>query len=191
MIFFVSTYSFDPSGTFVIENTSDLHNLCGIYGSYPFVGETWNLTVVVDMNSSSGVTIFSSTYVSSYQKHWEGALEFSVFPNHSQTQTYISHLQIDTTAFPLFDIALINSSGCANGSYKLEKIFNGYHVDDLVTGHTYISNLTAWLEELSITTSSTSDTIDFVIPPNLVFGGLILGLIFFGFYFRFRKGRKV
>ncbi|MHA1941044.1 MAG: hypothetical protein ACW97P_04900 [Candidatus Hodarchaeales archaeon] len=120
--FFVSTYSFDPSGTFVIENTSDLHNLCGIYGSYPFVGETWNLTVVVDMNSSSGVTIFSSTYVSSYQKHWEGALEFSVFPNHSQTQTYISHLQIDTTAFPLFDIALINSSGCANGSYKLEMV---------------------------------------------------------------------
>jgi hypothetical protein len=144
----VTDYSINLTGTFFLDNTSDQSYLCGASGSFPLVGETWNITIVVDLNSTSGVNVFYSTYYAIHQDYWEGVRQFTVLPNQSQTHMYISHVQIDTTAFPVFDIALTNSSGYARGSYIFEKVFSGYYLENLGTGMTYVSDITVWLDSL-------------------------------------------
>jgi hypothetical protein len=141
-------------GTFHLENTTEEKELCGIVGSYPLVGETWNLTIQVAANSSTGINVsFYGHYVYN-MSWWDGAKAFQVEPGTTHSEIYLSHFTCDFPAFPSFNIALQDSTKQASGSYWLEKIEKGYLID-VGTGDTYIANITAWLNEMTTSSSKT------------------------------------
>jgi len=119
-------------GTFHLENTTEEKKLCGITGSYPLVGETWNLTIQVAENSSTGINISFYGYYVANLSWWDGTKVFQVEPGNTHSEIYLSHFSCDFPSFPSFKIALINSTKQARGSYRLEKIGKGYLIDEMI-----------------------------------------------------------
>ena len=161
----------NKSGKFHIENSSVSQELVPISGSYPLIGETWNLTIAVNENSTSGIRItMSSSYYSYHELWWEGNRNFTIEPGENRTESYISHVCTDYPAFPAFFIELLIGSKDANGTYSLILIQKGTLADIGATGQTYIWNITRWLENKSQTSSS-------IIRADGLMFGLIASLI--------------
>ncbi|MHA2075890.1 MAG: hypothetical protein ACW97X_14815, partial [Candidatus Hodarchaeales archaeon] len=140
--------------------TTEKETLCSVSGSYPLIGETWNLTVNLAHNSSSGLEVEMWGYYLYNLTEWEGAKEFQVAVGENHSEIYISHFICDYPAFPVFDITLTNSTGLAHGTYSLKKIAEGYHID-VGTGHTYISDISAWLVHRSESQTSSRSIVNF------------------------------
>jgi hypothetical protein len=134
----------NKEGTFSLYNTTEKETLCFVSGSYPLIGETWNLTINLAHNSSSGLEVEMWGHYLYNLTEWEGTKEFQVAAGENISEIYISHFICDYPAFPAFDIHLTNSTGFAHGTYTLKQIAAGYHID-VGTGDTYISDISAWL----------------------------------------------
>jgi hypothetical protein len=170
----------EVTGSFSLVNTSENQELCGIFGSYPLIGETWNLSVTVAGNSSSDINVSYSGHYIYDMNWWEGADAFQVFPDHSHSEIYISHYSSDFPAFPTFYISLVNSTGNSSGTFQLSMIFRGYEANYPFPCPGYVSNITKWLISLtshdSITctslislTSHDSSTFTSLMSPFSVF----------------------
>lgn len=150
------TDSYSKSGSFFISNTTRMKALCWIGFSYPCLGETWNLTISVDSNSSSGINI------SAFYQYWTGKTFFQILPGHFKTEIYVSGISIDTSnAYPRFKIALMNSTGNASGTYHTSGLYRG-SCPDIGTGQAIggtPKNITEWLESLSSLTSEPSSSV--------------------------------
>ncbi len=137
---------------FFLSNTTEPLGIGALGTSIPFVGETWNLTIKVEANSTSGVEVLYEKFTNSriMWEYWVGALEFQVLPAQIQTETYVSHIEADTTDFPYFKLVLLNGSESASGSYTKIRVFEGYFIAELGTGFTYVEDIEAWLQRKAL-----------------------------------------
>lgn len=146
---------YDTSGVFSLTNTTDWEKLVFTPGSLVHIGTTWNLTVHVFENSTTAINItYQNNYILS-PDWWEGRQSIIMFPNETHTEIYTSHVTGDTPLGLAFYFSLINSSKYVNGQYFLSLVHLGYPCD-VGTSHLFVSNITAWLESLSSTTTSSS-----------------------------------
>lgn len=147
-------------GSFYLTNTSENFLLLEkrIYSSY--IGTTWNLSIQVDINSSSGINVTLRQSQSRIPKIWEGCPEFQVNPNESRSELYVNHEVSDDLQDINFQYSLLKPSRNASGYYQIEVTHPGYPVDwDLVkTGTYYVANITAWVEKHE--RQSTTETSD-------------------------------
>jgi hypothetical protein len=153
---------YDSSGTISLVNTTE--NLLFTYTkpTLPHIGETWNLTVRLFSNSTTGINVsYQNLYLLS-PDWWEGQKNFLVHPNETQTQIYVSHITGDTPLGLAFYIRLLNNTQNAWGTYELTKLHSGYEFP-VDTAHLYVSDISAWLEEMSGDNSTPFDEKIFVI----------------------------
>ncbi|MHA2055499.1 MAG: hypothetical protein ACW99F_18120 [Candidatus Hodarchaeales archaeon] len=179
--------SIEAEGVFSIFNSTEEKELLEtpIYGTA--IGAAWNITILVYSNSSSGLNV---TFFSFIHEWWQGKRNFTINPSDSRSEIYIQHGMSDDPSPVNFKYSLINTTNQASGEYIINQTFSGYDTD-VGTGHIYVSNITAWLEQMETTSNPPSLWDIFFLPSNVLFGGVVLILISLGFYFRFRKGRKV
>lgn len=156
------------SDTFYMENSTDFYEFVKPTNYQPSIGTVWNLTVIVDSNSSSGILVtgYWNNYIGS-RDYWEGDKEFSMLPGETHSGLYIAHAMAD---FPLdinFKAKLLDSVGNSSGSVWLILEEKGYDVD-YGTGEVSVDNITAWLEKRSKTSDIISDTTTSDISPFLM-----------------------
>ena len=128
----------ERTGQFFVANTSEHKTLNEAFYSMG-IGTTYNVTITVHSNSSSGVN-FSPRNLGM----WDGLSEFQVFPNETLTTSYISHCMSDEPPEILFRYSLIDSSKNASGMYHILCVDPGYQIS-IGIGHTCITDISAWL----------------------------------------------
>ncbi|MHA1169535.1 MAG: hypothetical protein ACTSRU_17045, partial [Candidatus Hodarchaeales archaeon] len=146
----LSSGEYDKFGSFILDNTSEQKEMVGALPPLARIGTAWNLTVSVGGNSTSGVNITFHEHFAHVIDWWEGVKMFTVSPNQTRSEIYVSHAVADFPIEPMFYCSLVESTGYASGDYQLLLIHGGYPFD-VGTGETSVSNITAWLEELSST----------------------------------------
>jgi hypothetical protein len=122
-----------------------------------YVGSTWNVSIFLFPNSTSGLKFQFGTIFGGYYSYWEGPREFEVTPNQNYTVTYIQHHQSDAVVEWFLNYTLLESSMNASGTYSFFQTNYGYPAA-IGTGEIYVVNITAWLETRDLTTSTTSTT---------------------------------
>jgi hypothetical protein len=172
------------SGNFSLSNTPESALLFsfGISG----IGLTYNLTISLQSNSTSNVSfsIFNNT-----GKHIEGWKIFTLSPNETRTEMYVSHYTSDVIPLRSAYYQLIDGTKNASGTFLLQEVHGGYNIPTvtIVTGPIYIENITAWLESLSRTKSiSTSQSLIF--KPSLY--GVSFLIVLFSLVWYRRRGNN-
>ena len=119
------------------------------------IGSTFNLSISLSSNSTSGVHFVFGAY--DYYAYWEGPKEFDLAPNESYNAIYVQHFASDAGAPFWIDYSLTTPTLNASGMFSIKRIHVGYFVN-VGTGELYIENITAWLlsQPKSTTTSSTT-----------------------------------
>ena len=150
------------------------------------IGTTWNVTFIVNTNSTSSVSIhFSHRESSTHPEYWEGQEQFIVSPGTSITQFYVSHYCGDYIIRPEILANLSSLAGQASGFYMSNVTFWGYY-PAIGTGHTYVSNITDW--SLSYYASSSLTTTSVV---SLGFRAFLIFLVVSGLYIVRKRIRSV
>ncbi|MHA2164398.1 MAG: hypothetical protein ACXAAT_00915 [Candidatus Hodarchaeales archaeon] len=141
--------------TFNIDNTNSTQRLFQKWPEY--IGSTWNVSIFLSPNSTSGVKFVFGTNFGYYYSYWEGPKEFEVHPNETYNAIYVQHYESDAVVDWWMDYSLLEPTKNASGEYAIQKTNAGY-LANVGTGETYIENITAWLlsQSKSMTTSSTT-----------------------------------
>ena len=137
-------------GSFQLYNTSEQKTLFEFYSMG--MGQSYNVTTHLHTNSSSGVS-FSIFHESGI--NIEGVKMFTLAPNETRTETYVSHWASDGVPLRKALYLLVEGTKNASGSYQVQKVHEGYDID-VGFGETYIANITEWLYSVSLTTSRSS-----------------------------------
>lgn len=181
-------------GSFSISNTTDSYVLFENLVCTTMIGTTWNLTITVDSFSSSEVNF---TFESSAREWFEGVKEFQVSPNNTISELYVAHGVSDDIPHFNFHYTLVESVKKASGTYQIDRIHPGYPVN-VGTGHTYIPNITAWLEGQSKTTSvSTSsrptdhDSTESIATSPLSYTVVLIGITGIVIFHRKRNRKRL
>ena len=132
-------------GRFSIANTSEQQALDVILFTSE-IGATYNFTISVHSNSSSGILI---SFFAGMPRDWEGPLELRLDPDQSVTVSYVCHVTADVYDAAYFHYKLLESSKNASGTYQLEQVHPGYSAGFVGTSHLYVSDITLWLERQS------------------------------------------
>jgi hypothetical protein len=159
-------------GNFFISNTSDQKTLFQL--EFLGIGVTYNVTIRLHANSSSDVSF--SLFPES-GKRIEGLKLFSLAPNDSRTEQYVSHWDSDGIPPRYVFYQLVDSTKNASGSYYVQKVHSGYSIN-VGTGDIYIANITAWLETPSQTSTTTTTALPFLSLETVLIVGTISGVIF-------------
>jgi hypothetical protein len=130
----VATYLHSPTksekiGSFFIANTTE-QKVLDIYLPLSNIGVTYNFTITVHSNSSSGI-IVSILHVHVREGPiWEGPSELRLEPDRTVTVCYISHFVswCGTDSDTYFHYGLLESSKNASGTYQLVIVHPGYPV---------------------------------------------------------------
>ncbi|MFX0185287.1 MAG: hypothetical protein ACFE95_19570 [Candidatus Hodarchaeota archaeon] len=151
----VAAYLLSPTksekiSSFFIANTTEKESL-DIYLPLSTIGATYNFTITVHSNSSSGI-IVSILHVHVREGPiWEGPSELRLEPGRTVTVSYISHFTswcgTDSTTY--FHYGLLKSSKNASGTYQLVNVHPGYPVGEPIPFHLYVSDISLWVERRS------------------------------------------
>lgn len=113
----------------------------------PRIGQTWNVTLDLDANSSTKV-IWDVRSGSGATNMWEGQNRFILQTGESVTNQYISHVCGDNY-YDLnlcFYLTLSNSAANASGHYSAIQIFQGYGIPpECSKGQLIVSDISEWL----------------------------------------------
>jgi hypothetical protein len=132
------------SGNFLIENTTDNMKIFQIF-EVPFIGQTWNVTLYLDNDSTTGIT---GSATSAWANIWEGPSQFELQGGEIINVQYILHACGDfyDNFILKFHIQLQNSAASAQGAYSAVMHFQGYGLPkECNTGQTYVADITKWL----------------------------------------------
>ena len=135
----------------------------------PRIGQTWNVTLQLDDDSTTGVEWEAKTG-SNYENMWEGPAQFTQTEGEIVTHQYISHVCGDNMGHTglFFGLTLIDSTGSISGSYSAELLFGGYaNPPECGTGQLIVPDISEWL-------ASQSSQENPNLAPIIIFGCLVI-----------------
>ncbi|UCG03670.1 MAG: hypothetical protein JSW11_06715 [Candidatus Heimdallarchaeota archaeon] len=164
----------DEEGIFSLSNTSDRYILFKetIYANERHIGTTWNLTIEISSNSSTGVKF---SFESQATDWFEGIKEFQVDPNKARSEVYIAHCTSDETPGFNFLYSLLSPEKNASGIYKIERIHPGYLLDE-GSDQSCVWDISAWLKRTISTSYSSIGSSQAV--PSLTFILCLITLVY-------------
>jgi hypothetical protein len=183
---------------FSLHSSNSTKRLFEEFPSPNYLGSTWNILISLHSNSTTGVRF---TFGGGTFDYWEGPEEFEIIPNGNFSATYIQHYVSDFLVPWGLDYSLLDPAKNASGTFSVQQTNQGYYLNP-GTGTIYISNITAWLESRSQTTSPpsssmSSSTTESTIDPTTTttvtttpvrFMTIVLGITIV--LVRRRKGRR-
>ena len=149
------------AGSLIISNSSSQQDLfeSPILGQK--IGQTFNVTISLQGNSSSAIKIVLASYS---VLNFEGAKEFTVTPNETHSELYVTHFVSDLSPWFNLQVNLFEPENNASGLFQVEQTHPGYSVYGGQTGDLYVDNITAWLLTQSQSTSQSTTSVTQATP---------------------------
>jgi hypothetical protein len=133
-------------GHFFVSNTTT-EVFVFMLNEVPRIGQTWNVTLDLDGNSSTYVH-WEARPGSNNENMWEGQNQFTLQVGERVTNQYISHVCGDNYGYIslFFYLTLSNSTAKASGHYSAILIFQGYEIPpECSKGQLIVSDILEWL----------------------------------------------
>ena len=162
------------ANNFSVSNTTSSVRLLEQSAELPYLGKTWNVSIHILPNSTSGVSVEFNAHNKHFgnpaQFTWEGPEIFEIAPNETYNTKYVQHMVSDDMGSWWLDYRLLDPTKQANGVYSIHVTNVGYYVD-IGLGNLYKSDITDWL--LSQNQDGSFPLVELMIGL-LVGGGIII-----------------